>query len=114
MSAHRTELRFTSEFKRNLHILARKYRHIRSDIDPLILSLQNGERPGTQVQNVGYPVFKVRVRNSDTNKGKSGGYRLIYYVEMMNVVVLLTVYSKTQQSDIAANEIRRILNEPLE
>ena len=71
------EVSFTREFKRNLRALAKKYRHIRSDIEPLIEALQSGQVPGDQIPRVRYTVFKERVRNSDLRKGKRSGYRLI-------------------------------------
>ena len=39
------EIRFTPEFKRNLRALAKKYRNIRLDIDPVIQQLQAGNFP---------------------------------------------------------------------
>ncbi len=72
-----TEVLFTPEFKRNLRQLAKKYRHIRSDVQPVIAEPEAGERPGDQVPATGYTIFKVRVRNSDIGKGKSSGYKLI-------------------------------------
>lgn len=106
-----TEVRFTPEFKRNLHALAKKYRHIRSDLEPIIEQLQNGQRPGDQIPGVAYTIFKVRVRNRDAGKGKRGGYRLLYYAVMPTVVILVTIYSKSEQSDITSAQIRRILSE---
>ena len=106
-----SEVRFTPEFKRNLQALIKKYRHIRSDIEPVIEQLQRGERPGDQVTGVGYAIFKVRVRNQDANRGKRGGYRLIYYLQTATIIVLLTLYSKTEQSDITVTEIQHILAE---
>jgi mRNA-degrading endonuclease RelE of RelBE toxin-antitoxin system len=47
-------IEFTPEFKRNLRALSKKYRHIRSDLDPLILDLQNGLLPGDQVTGTSY------------------------------------------------------------
>lgn len=102
---------FTPEFQRNLRQLAKKYRHIKSDLEPIIDQLRNGTKPGDQVPQVRYEVFKVRAKNSDARKGKSGGYRLIYYVKSESEVVLVTVYSKTQQEDIAAEDIRQIILE---
>lgn len=67
--------------------------------------------PGNQISGVNYPVFKLRVRNSDTQKGKSGGYRLIYYVKTATAIILLTVYAKSEQVDIAADDIRSIITE---
>ena len=105
------EVRFTPEFKRNLRQLAKKYRRIRSDIQPIIDAFLADELPGDQMQGVGVPVYKVRVRNSDAQRGKSGGYRIIYYLPTENGVVLITLYSKTEQQDIEAYEIQAILQE---
>lgn len=98
-------------FNRNLRSLAKKYRNIRNDIQPVIEQLERGELLGEQISGIGYEVFKLRVRNSDIQKGKSGGYRLIYYIKTENGIILLTIYTKSEQADIAANEIRSIIAE---
>jgi mRNA-degrading endonuclease RelE of RelBE toxin-antitoxin system len=103
------QVTFTPEFKRNLRQLAKKYRHIKSDLQPIIDQVASGSKPGDQVPGVRYEVFKVRAKNSDASKGKSGGYRLIYYVKSETERVLVTVYSKTEQADIAPEEIREII-----
>jgi mRNA-degrading endonuclease RelE of RelBE toxin-antitoxin system len=74
------DVRFTPEFKRNLRQLAKKYRRIRADIQPVIDTLVQGALPGDQIPGVGVAVYKARIRNSDAQRGKSGGYRIIYYV----------------------------------
>ncbi len=53
--------------------------------------------------------MKVRIRNSDTQKGKSGGYRLIYWISSTELIVLLDIYSKSDQEDIEVDEIRQII-----
>ncbi|PHX57088.1 type II toxin-antitoxin system RelE/ParE family toxin [Tychonema bourrellyi FEM_GT703] len=98
-------------FTRNLRNLAKKYRSIRNDIQPVIEQLEQGELPGDRISGIGYDVFKVRVRNSDIQKGKSGGYRLIYYVKTENGIILLTVYTKSAQADIPADELTGIILE---
>lgn len=102
---------FTLEFKRNLRTLSKKYRHIRSDIEPIIKQLEKGEFVGDRIRGTRHIVFKVRAKNSDISKGKSGGYRLIYYVKQPGLVILVTLYSKLDQADVSANTIRRILSE---
>jgi mRNA-degrading endonuclease RelE of RelBE toxin-antitoxin system len=102
------EVRFTPEFKRNLRQLAKKYRRIKADVQPLLDELGRGQTPGDQIPGVQYEVFKVRVRNSDSGKGKSGGYRIIYQ-RTTGAIVLVTIYSKTEQEDIAAGAIRQII-----
>ncbi|AUT00567.1 addiction module antitoxin [Nostoc sp. CENA543] len=101
----------TPTFNRNLRTLAKKYRSIRNDIKPVITQLEQGELPGEQISGIGYEVFKLRVRNTDIQKGKSGGYRLIYYVKTAKGIILLTIYSKSEQTDIAADDIRRFIAE---
>lgn len=98
-------------FQRNLRSLAKKYRSIRNDIQPIIEQLERGDLPGDQISGIGYEVFKLRVRNSDIQKGKSAGYRLIYYVKTAKGIILLTVYTKSEQADISADEIRSIIVE---
>ncbi|GLI35759.1 hypothetical protein DAMNIGENAA_31920 [Desulforhabdus amnigena] len=70
------EIVYTPEFKRNLRQLAKKYRRIKSDVQPLIEDLTQGKTPGDQIQHIQYEVFKVRAKNSDAAKGKSGAIGL--------------------------------------
>ncbi len=45
------------------------------------------------------------------SKGKSGGYRLIYYVQTATGIILLTVYAKSEQINVAAEDLRSIITE---
>jgi mRNA-degrading endonuclease RelE of RelBE toxin-antitoxin system len=103
------EVRFTPEFKRNIRQLAKKYRRIKTDVQPLLDELGQGQTPGDQIPGVQYEVFKVRVKNSDSGKGKSGGYRVIYQRTTTGAIVLITIYSKTEQEDIAPADIRQVI-----
>lgn len=98
------EIALTPRFKRDLRELAKRYRSIRSDIQPLIEQLQAGEIPGDRIAGVKYQVFKVRLKNSDIQKGKSGDYRVIYYLKTEQGIILTTIYSKSDISDVS-NEI---------
>ncbi len=104
-------VKFTAEFKRNLRALSKKYRHIRLDVAPIIEQIQAGDFVGDQVPRTGYTIYKVRVRNSDIRKGKSAGYRLIYYLKTQTAVILITIYSKSDQSDVSAAQVRHIVRE---
>lgn len=94
----------TPRFKKDLRELAKRYRSIRTDIQPLIEQLQAGEIPGDRIAGVKYQVFKVRLKNSNIQKGKSGGYRVIYYLKTAQAIILATIYSKSDISDVS-NEI---------
>lgn len=100
-------------FDRDLKRLGRRYRRIRQDLEPILAQLVAGELPGDRMQSVQAIVYKVRIPNSDADRGKSGGYRVIYYLPSDELTILLSIYSKTDQADIAAAEIRRILDEEL-
>lgn len=72
------DIRITSEFQRKFKNLAKKYRQISTDLQPVLEQLKRGEFLGDQIPGIGFTVMKVRIKNSDVKKGKSGGYRLIY------------------------------------
>ena len=60
-SSEPVQVEFTPEFKRNLRALFKKYRHIRSDVQPVIDQLQAGEVMGDQVPGTHYTIFKQAV-----------------------------------------------------
>ena len=106
-----TRVEYAPPFLRRLNNLRKKYPHVRNDLEPVLKLLQQGDTPGDQIQGIGYPVYKLRLRNSDTPKGKSGGYRIIYYLRTSDVIILITIYAKTQQVDISADEIKLLIEE---
>lgn len=99
----------TDYFIKDLKRLYKKYSNVRRDAQQFIRLLESGVIPGDQIQNIGYTVYKARIRNSDVQRGKSGGYRVIYYLRTADLVILLTVYSKSEREDIDAADIRRII-----
>jgi mRNA-degrading endonuclease RelE of RelBE toxin-antitoxin system len=102
----------TTKFQKKVKSLGKKYRNIRDDVQPMIELLQCGELPGDRVSGVvDLEIYKVRVKNSDARRGTSGGYRLIYYVKTSEQVILVTIYSKSEQEDIDASEVVEILSE---
>jgi mRNA-degrading endonuclease RelE of RelBE toxin-antitoxin system len=52
----------------------------------LVNQLEQGETPGDQIQGTGHSVYKVRLPNTDAQRGKSGGYRVIYYLKTSSKV----------------------------
>ncbi|MDC0832037.1 type II toxin-antitoxin system RelE/ParE family toxin [Geitlerinema sp. CS-897] len=103
------QVEISDMFVRRVRTLKKRYRNIRKDIEPVIQQLSMGEVLGDRISGVEAEVYKVRVRNRDIQKGKSAGYRLIYYLQLETKIVLLTIYSKSDQSDISDKDIREIL-----
>ena len=99
------------EFKKDVRRLKKKYRHIKRDIEPIIERLQGGQLIGDQIAGTDYIVYKVRVRNSDIQKGKSAGYRIIYQLESSVSIVLIKIYSKSDRDDISIRSIQKIISD---
>ena len=94
-----------------LRTLAKRYRNIRNNSQALIDQLQLGNFIGDKIAGTGYTVFRVRLKNSDIQKGKSAGYRVVYQLRDNLCVLMILIYSKSDHSDIAATHIRNIINQ---
>jgi mRNA-degrading endonuclease RelE of RelBE toxin-antitoxin system len=105
------EIRLTPDFRKQVRKLEKRYRKIQSDLHPILMQIQMGETIGDRLQGIDAEVFKVRIRNSDVNRGKSGGYRVIYWVKLPEYVVLLDIYSKSDRDDIEISTIQNIIAE---
>ena len=103
------QISFAPAFRKDVKQLRKRYSRIQQDIQPLIDQLIAGETPGDQVQSTGYTVYKARLPNRDAQRGKSGGYGVIYYIRTPKQIVLLTVYSKSDRSDNSADDIHAII-----
>jgi len=102
---------YTAVFKKHVRKLNKRYRSIQRDLSPLIIGLQEGRAVGDRISGLDDIVYKVRVKNSDNQKGKSGGYRVIYYIKTADEARLLAMYSKSDQADISHDTLRQILSE---
>ncbi|MCB1188835.1 MAG: type II toxin-antitoxin system RelE/ParE family toxin [Leptospiraceae bacterium] len=105
------KVEFTPEFKKNIQRLAKKYRNIRLDIESAIVELQKGNILGDRLSGFDSKtyIYKLRIKNSNIQKGKNAGYRLVYLLESNTIILLLTVYSKSEKEDISVNEIEEII-----
>jgi hypothetical protein len=55
--------------------------------------------------------YRVRLQNSSINKGLSGGYRVIYYIQTPEAILLTKIYSKSDREDISNEEVEDIIKE---
>ena len=67
------DVEYSEAFKRQLKRLSRSYRQIKNDIKPIVDALIDGKTPGDQIPGTAYTLYKVRAKNSDSQRGKSGG-----------------------------------------
>ena len=105
------DVEYSEAFKRQLKRLSRRYRQIKNDIKPIVDALIDGETLGDQITGTTYTLYKVRAKNSDSQRGKSGGYRVIYYLKTKTKCILVTLYSKSDQGDIVSKELKHLLSE---
>ena len=101
-------VRYLKVFDRRLVRLERKYPRTSQEVRNLVHLLIQGQRPGEKITGTGFPVYKVRLPNRAARRGKSGGFRVIYYAQIDDVVTLLTIYSKTEIRDISLREIQAL------
>lgn len=90
--------------------LKRKNPKIDKDIKDLENKLIN-QHKGNLLQGFGdLKIFKIRQKNSSSNVGSSGGFRIIYHhIEENNLLIMLTIYSKTNKENVCKSEILEIL-----
>jgi len=102
----------TRSFKHSIKQLEKRFRHVKDDVRVAIQVLLQTPRLGVVIPG-GSGVRKLRVRNSDLGKGKSGGYRLLYYVEdhPIPTIYLLLLYAKLDREDVTDRELKRLLDE---
>ena len=94
-------------FKRDFKKLVKKYKKLDDDLKKVILELRENPKIGTYLQ---YNCYKIRMANSSTLTGKSGGFRVIYYfIDEQNNLYLMNIYSKTKKENISENELLELL-----
>lgn len=99
----------TEIFSKNIKQLKKKYRKIKDDFEKCIDLLEKEPFAGTFLGN---DLYKLRLKSSDISRGKSGGFRIIYYlVTEDKKLYLLTIYSKSEMETISMDRISKILDE---
>ena len=106
-----TTVSILPEFHKRIKRLIPKYPAITNEVREPIQQLKEDERPGGKIAGVGYDVYKVRLANLSAQRGNSGGFRAIYFVLLAHHVMLITIYSKTDQADISPGKIRQVLED---
>jgi mRNA-degrading endonuclease RelE of RelBE toxin-antitoxin system len=97
------EIVATSFFVRELKRLAKRYPAIKNDMAELGKELSQTPTMGTPIGN---DCFKIRISITGKNKGKSGGGRVITCVKITKeTILLLAIYDKSEQENIADEEL---------
>ncbi len=103
------KITLTDSFKVSIKELLKSYIHIKKDIRKALEILEVNPYLGVSIKGVG-KLWKFRVKNSDIKKGKSGGYRLIYFFNSNTKVIFpILIYQKTKKEDLTKKELKRLL-----
>jgi hypothetical protein len=97
----------TSGFKKHAKSIGKKHLTLKSDIEALISSLEEGPIQG---EPLGKDCYKVRMAITSKAKGKSGGSRVITCVKVLDQdVYLLSIYDKSEKENISDKELDGML-----
>lgn len=108
----------TDSFKRDAKKLAKKYRSLGEDIKSLIDELGNDPYLGNRITP---NVYKIRIAIKSKGKGKSGGGRIIYYVNIVFEenndddvnIYFLTIYDKSSVENIPTHIIDSLIRDSI-
>ncbi len=94
-------------YQKAIKKLSKHYKHITDDVDDFLQSIQSKEDLGVELKS---NLYKARIKNSDKNRGKSAGYRLISYLAVVeNQLQLLYIYDKSKIENLTEKEIDRLV-----
>ena len=102
------EVLYSDDFKKSAKRLSKRYKSLKKDLKIFTDSLESNPRQGTELL---VDIYKVRIRNSDNNKGKSSGYRIITYLITEYDILLVNIYSKNDMENISDKEINLTIRE---
>jgi len=95
-------------FDKNAKKIAKRDKLLYKDLQKLFEILTDNPKEGIFLGN---NCYKIRLQNSSSNRGKSGGYRVISYYYDEETLGLLTIYSKSNRENIFENEIDELIVE---
>jgi len=94
-------------FQRQLKNLLKKYASLAGELRILNAHLNTNPTLGTPI---GQGCYKIRLAIASKGKGKSGGARVITYVQVVGeTVFLLAIYDKSEQASISDQQVREML-----
>jgi mRNA-degrading endonuclease RelE of RelBE toxin-antitoxin system len=113
----KVSIRVAENFKKEAKPLLKKYRSLKSELAALEQELILNPGLGTLLGN---QIFKIRLAIKSKGRGKSGGARVITYLEIefltenhieeITVVNLISIYDKGELDTLSDSEIQKIIS----
>lgn len=110
-------VRVAANFKKEAKPLLKKYKSLAADLGELERELLSNPHLGVSLGNNAY---KIRLKISSKGKGKSGGARVITYIETdviarfevseeETIVNLISIYDKSEMENITDRELKSLI-----
>lgn len=94
----------TTRFERSVKHLRKRYPKVTTDLIKAFEAIEANSSVGVVIPD-DYSIRKLRVASSDMQRGKSGGFRLLYKLRFdendLIIAVLLYLYAKVDQTDVS-------------
>jgi mRNA-degrading endonuclease RelE of RelBE toxin-antitoxin system len=101
-------------FERRVKQLKKRYRRIADDLTQALESIEENPSIGPVIPD-DYLVQKLRVASRDMQRGKSGGFRLLYKLSSEEgddiTVYLLFIYAKSDQPDVTTAQLKSFIDD---
>lgn len=101
------QIELLPHFKKEFRVLLKKYRSLPDDLELLFHNLLENPILG---QSLGNNCYKIRLKITSKNSGKSGGARIITCFKVLkNTIYLISIYDKADRENVTKAEIEVIL-----
>lgn len=99
----------TPPFEKELKSLLKKYPSVKNNIIELVAKLIKEPKMGIAIGN---DCYKIRMAITSKGKGKSGGARVITFVQIIETTIyLLSIYDKADISNISDKILKERLKD---
>ncbi|HEX2620392.1 MAG TPA: hypothetical protein VHL11_09600 [Phototrophicaceae bacterium] len=104
---------FMPRFDRSVKQLQKRFPHINADIAAALTLIEDNPQSGDVIPH-DFNIRKLRVASKDMQRGKSGGFRLLYKLitkEEDLIANLLFIYAKADQEDVSSDLLEQLSDE---
>lgn len=103
------KIKRTPKFSKSFKQLAKRYKKIAFDYEKLINILESNNHSAV---DLGDNFYKIRLKNSSSNQGKSSGFRIVYFFKAPdNEIYLLDIFSKSDIDTIKKSVLQALVKE---
>lgn len=101
-------IKYSENFVKEAKKLSKKFRLLKDDLQEAVQEIEEKKDLGIEL---GYNLYKKRLKNSSIPTGKSGGFRIIIYKQIEDEILFISIFSKTQKDNLNDEELDKILKQ---